>query len=131
MNVPAYFYKVCKLTAVNGEEVKDTGPQKLEGGPQALMGGDTLDAFVSHKDTKSMIQTRFDDDIDLSVGTDKDAVKAAKRAERDGKKAKAAALAAAAEVHSALVGDHPTITRNMCASSHGPFPHACRASPCR
>ena len=89
----------CQTTVANGE-AKDTGPQKLEGGPQALMGGDTLDAFVSGKDAKAMIQTRFDNDADLTVGTDKDAVKAAKRAERDGKKSKAAAAAAAAEVHS-------------------------------
>jgi hypothetical protein len=100
------------VAAVNGE-VKDTGPQKLEGGPQALLGDDTLDAFVSGKNAKSMIQTRFDNDADLSVGTDKDAIKAAKRAERDGKKSKAAAAAAAAEVHSHLQGDRPAIKRNM------------------
>lgn len=91
----------------------DTGPQKLEGGPQALIGADTLDAFVAGKDAKSMIQTRFDNAADLTVGTDKDALKAAKRAEREGKKSKAAAAAAAAEVHSHMAGDRPTIKRNM------------------
>jgi hypothetical protein len=103
--------------AVNGEVKVDTGPRKLQGGPQVLAEADTLDAFVVKKDPRSMIQSRFDGGPDMSVGTDKDAVKAAKRAERDGKRSKAAAEAAAAEVKNHLVGDKPTIKRNLCVSA--------------
>lgn len=78
-------------------------------------GGDTLDAFVTKKDPRTMIQSRFDSGPDLSVMNDKDTLKAAKRAERDIKKAQAAAEAAAAEVMGHLQGSKPTIRRNQCA----------------
>lgn len=94
----------------------DTGPQKLQGGPQAMSAGDTLDAFVTKKDPRSMIQSRFDTGPDLSVMNDKDTHKAAKRAEKDSKKAMAAAEAAAAEVMSHLYGSKPTIKRNQYAA---------------
>lgn len=70
--------------------------------------------MVIKKSAKNMIQTRFDDTVDLSVASDKDAVKAAKRAERDERKAKAVAEAAAARVHGALHGDKPVLVRNTC-----------------
>lgn len=94
----------------------DTGPQKLQGGPKAMGGGDTLDAFVAKKDPRTMIQSRFDSGPDLSVMNDKDAQKAAKRAEKDSKKAMAAAAASAAEVMDHLHGNKPTIKRNQCAA---------------
>lgn len=78
-------------------------------------GGDTLDAFVTKKDPRTMIQSRFDNGPDLSVMNDKDAQKAAKRAEKDIKKAQAAAEAAAAEVMGHLQGNKPTIKRNQWA----------------
>ena len=75
--------------------------------------------LVIKKSAKNLIQTRFDDDADLSVMTDKDTVKAAKRAERDERKAKAAAEAASQRVQGALHGDAPVIERNTCAAASG------------
>jgi hypothetical protein len=72
----------------------------------------TLHDMVIKKSAKSMIQTKFDDATDLSFMTDKDAVKAARRAERDERKAKAAAELSAARVHDALCGDKPVLARN-------------------
>ena len=88
----------------------------------------TLQDMAVKKSAKGMIQTRFDDVSDLSVMTDKDANKAAKRAVRDERKAKAAAESAAARVHGALHGDKPVIHRNLCApvdTSHSSARHFC------
>ena len=79
------------------------------------------------KSAKNMIQTRFDDTVDLSVASDKDAVKAAKRAERDERKAKVMAEAAAARVHGALHGDKPVLVRNTCVLTTAKRAHLCCA----
>lgn len=108
--------RVFKSTEHNAEAGK--GPvmllTKLDGGPQAIGRDNGADDLVIKMSAKNLIQTNFDNKADMSVMSDKDVQKAARRAERDERKAKAAAEVASQSVQSALQGSKPVIVRNAC-----------------
>lgn len=87
---------------------------KLQDGPQSIGKDNGAEDLAVKMSAKNLIQTNFDNTADMSVMSDKDVQKAAKRAERDGRKAKAAAEEASLKVQSALHGNKPVITRNTC-----------------